>query len=115
MDYDLLFTLIPKTSWRTATNEGVFAPESLASQGYIRCIPDKELENYANTQFDGIDELLLIVIDPLRIQVPIKHETIKDTRFALIYGSLKLDAIIEKIDLFRDKKNKFRISIKHFD
>ncbi|MFA5668365.1 MAG: DUF952 domain-containing protein [Balneolaceae bacterium] len=115
MDYDLLFTIIPKTSWRTASNEGEFAPESLESQGYIRCIPDKELENYANSQFNGEDELLLIVIDPLRIQVPIKHETVKDIQYPLICGSLKLDAIIEKIDLTRDKKNKFRISIKHFD
>lgn len=115
MDYDLLFTIIPKTSWRTASSEGEFAPDTLASQGYIRCIPDNKLENYANTQFNGVDELLLIVIDPLRIQVPIKRETIKDVQYALIYGSLKLDAIIEKIDLTRDNKNKFRISIKHFD
>ncbi len=115
MDYDLLFTIITKKSWRTASSTGEYSPESLTTEGFIRCIPDKELEAYANSQFGPTDELLLIVIDPLRIQVPIKHEKVGDISYPLIYGSLSLDAIIEKIKLPRDNKGKFMISIKHYD
>ncbi len=115
MDYDLLFTIITKRSWKTFTSTGEYSPETLTTEGFIRCIPDKVLEEYANKQFESTDELLLIVIDPLRIQVPIKHEKVASVSYPLIYGSLSLDAIIEKIQLPRDKKGEFMISIKHFD
>ena len=115
MDYDLLFTIIKKNSWKTSSSSGEYSPESLATEGFIRCIPDNELEAYANSQFEATEELLLIVIDPLRIQVPIKHEKVGSISYPLIYGSLSLDAIIEKIKLPRDKNGKFIISIKHYD
>ncbi len=115
MDYDLLFTIITKRSWKTFTSSGEYSPETLISEGFIRCIPDKELEAYANSQFESTEDLLLIVIDPLRIQVPIKHEKVASVSYPLIFGSLSLDAIIEKIPLPRDNNGNFMISIKHFD
>ena len=115
MEYDLLFTLIRKADWKAFTSTGVFAPQELEDQGYIRCIQDAQLEDYANSQCEKNEDLLLVVIDPLRIQTPLKEENIDGNTYPNIYGSLSMDAIIDKISLNRNKKGNININVKHFD
>lgn len=114
MENDLLFTVINQDAWQTATKNGVFSPETYENDGYIICIPDNELENYINKNYIDAEDLLLVVIDPLRLQVPIKTENIEGIKYPLIYGEITLDAIIDRINIPKSNGD-IEISISHFD
>ena len=115
MENDLLFTVIEKQQWKSLTESGKFRPITVDELGYIECIFEKDLETYLNKQEGDHTELMLILIDRLRIKDSIK--TIKDDGVTKIRvsGELDLDAIIDKITLKRDSKKRFSFSIKHFD
>lgn len=115
MENDLLFTLISKTDWKLYSQSGSFEPEDLIKKGFIRCYQGNQVEAAANSEFEGIDELLLIVIDPLRLQVPIKKESENGTVYPNLYGAFSIDAVIDRIPIKRSKKGKFSVQIKHFD
>lgn len=115
MENDLLFTLITKPDWKHYSQSGVFEPETLEETGFIRCYQGIQVEKAANDSFEGLDELLLIVIDPLRVQVPIKREKEDGEIYPNLYGAFSIDAVIDRIPLKRSKKGKFSVQIKHFD
>lgn len=115
MEYDLLLTLVTTENWKKVSTEGALAPELIGSDDFIRCIPDDKIEDYANSSFSSEKELILVVIDPLRVLVPIKHEAADGTSYPLICGRIELDSVIEKIPVLRDNKGSFHIRIKHFD
>lgn len=115
MEYDLLFTFILQEDWKSSIKSGVFSPPGLKEEGVIRCITDDRLEMYANEQFKGDEQILLIVIDPLRIQAPLKEEKIDGIKYPLICGSISIDCVIDKIPLSKSKDGQYSISVKHFD
>lgn len=115
MEYDLLFTIVADQNWKEITKEGIFAPASLQELGYIKCIDEKDLERYLNQDALEGKELMLVVIDPLRIKDSIKAEKNEGFNIVKISGSLTMDAIIDKIDLIRSKKGTYSINIKHYD
>ncbi|MBO6524363.1 MAG: DUF952 domain-containing protein [Balneolaceae bacterium] len=115
MEYDLLFTLITKPEWKIYSSSGSFEPNSLAEKGYIQCYSGSQVEYAANNFFSEDDELFLIVIDPLRVQVPIKNEKTDDEIYPNLYGAFSIDAIIDRILVKRGKKGSFSIRVKHFD
>ena len=115
MEYDLLFTIIDDQNWKEIASEGTFHPASLDELGYIKCIDEKDLERYVNLDKHTDKDLILVVIDPLRIKNSIKAEKDGEFRIIKISGSLTLDAIIDKIDLKKSKKGDYTISIKHYD
>ena len=115
MENDLLFALIPKQDWKNYSSSGKFEPLELEESGYIRCYTGKQVEDAANANFEGLDDLFLIVIDPLRIHVPIKHEKDGDSKYPHLYGSFSIDAVIDRINLKRGKNGKYSVLVKHFD
>ena len=115
MEYDLLFTLITKPEWKTYSTSGSFEPASLIEKGYIQCYTGKQVEQAANSFFEDEHELFLIVIDPLRIQVPIKNEKSGEEIYPNLYGAFSIDAIIDRILIKRGKKGSFSVRVKHFD
>lgn len=115
MEIDLLFTLIRKEDWKAFSESGIFEPDSLEEQGYIQCFLGSQIQEAANSFFSKENDLLLIVIDPLRLQVPIKHEKEGDQTYPNVYGSFSIDAIIDRIVLRKGKKGDFSVKVKHFD
>ena len=103
MEYDLLFTVIDDQNWKEIAAEGTFHPASLDELGYIKCIDEKDLERYVNLEILKDKDLILVVIDPLRIKDSIKAEKEDGFNIVKISGSLTLDAIIDKIDLKKSK------------
>ncbi len=114
MESDLLFTVINKDEWRSSLQQGNFSPESFEKDGYIICIPESELNNYIKSQFKGDENLVLLVIDRLRLHVPIKREVISGAEYSLIYGQITLDAIIDRIKIPK-LLGGVDISIRHYD
>ncbi|MEQ9265603.1 MAG: DUF952 domain-containing protein [Balneolaceae bacterium] len=115
MENDLLFTLITKPEWKIYSSSGSFEPESLTENGFIRCYHGNQVEAAANELYSQESEIFLIVIDPLRIQVPIKNEKSGENVFPNLYGSFSIDAVIDRIVLKKGKSGKYSVHIKHFD
>lgn len=115
MDIDLLFTAIKDSDWRSVSESGSFKPESVEEKGHVRCFLGDEAQDIINHYFDEKDTVLLVVLDPLRIQSPIKHIKEDGFKFVAIQDAVTIDAIIDKIKLKADKKGKFSLNVKHFD
>ncbi len=115
MEYDLLFTLINKEDWKKNTESGFFVPDELEEKGFIECFEGKFTELIANSSFVHSNQLLLLVIDPLRINEPIKKERNDEFEFYSIQGKFSIDAIIDRIILKKNSNGKFNVRVKHFD
>ena len=115
MENDLLFTLTTKAEWKLFSSSGNFEPNTLKEIGFIRCFHGNQIERAANNYYPEEDEILLIVIDPLRIQVPLKNEKIDGDKYPNLYGAFSIDAVIDRIPLKRSKKGAFSVHVKHFD
>ena len=115
MEQDLLFTIVDDQNWKEITSEGIFAPKTLDTLGYIKCIDEVHLERFVNTdQFKG-KELILVVIDPLRVKDSIKTDKEDDFKIIKLSGTLTMDAIIDKIHIVPSKKGVYKISVRHYD
>jgi hypothetical protein len=55
------------------------------------------------------------VLDPLRIQAPIKHIKDNGLEFVEVLGEVTKDALIDKIVLKSSKEGKYSLDVKHFD
>ncbi|MEP1150417.1 MAG: DUF952 domain-containing protein [Balneola sp.] len=115
MEHDLLFTIIIDENWKEITANGNFSPNSVEELGYIKCIDEKHIEDYINSEAFTDKNLLLVVIDPLRIKESIKNDREGELKIIKIQGNLSLDAVIDKIPLEKDKNGKYSLNIKHFD
>lgn len=113
---DLLFHLASKEEWRTYSTKGFVVPESLQTEGFVHTSLGNQVQETANRIFAGRDDMLLLVIDPMRIQEPIKYEVAENgEKYPHVYGKFSIDAIIDKLPLKPDKSGKFSINVKHFD
>lgn len=115
MEYDLLFTVIDDENWKEIAAQGTFKPKSIEELGYIKCIEEKDLERYVNLESLKEKDLILVVIDPLRIRESIKAGKEDGFNVIKIFGQLDLDAIIDKIDLKKSKKGNYSVSVRHYD
>lgn len=115
MDIDLLFTAVRQADWREYSESGRFEPPSLAHERVVWCFTGEVAEVVVNKEFADNDKIILIVIDPLRIEVPYKRKTRDGIEMLALQGTFPLDAIIDKIKLEKKQGGKFSIRVKHFD
>jgi len=115
LEIDLLFTAIKDSDWKSVSESGRFEPESVEEKGRVKCFTGDQAQSIINHYFDKEDVVLLVVLDPLRIQTPIKHIQEDGFKFVAVQGAVTIDAIIDKIKLNADKKGKFSLNVKHFD
>lgn len=115
MDIDLLFAVIKQSEWRQISQQERLKPASFEQDGSVDSFTGEHAEEIINHYFDEAEQLLLIVLDPLRIQSPIKRIKKDGFEFIAIQGEVKMDAIIDKIKLKADKKGSYSVHVKHFD
>lgn len=116
MDIDLLFAVVTQMEWRSISEEGIFEHTSMAEEKHLWCFEGKDAENVLNHFYNGEKELLLVVLDPLRIQSPFKRIKQDDLELVEFQEPISLDAVIDKIKLRPDKKNgDYSLNVKHFD
>jgi hypothetical protein len=114
LEIDLLFVAVKKSDWREiAQSEYIYSPE-FSGNGKSKTFTGKAAETIINNVYSG-EPLLLIVLDPLRIQAPIKHINENGIEYVEILGEITKDALIDKIVLKSSKEGKYSLDIKHFD
>lgn len=114
MEIDLLFIAVKKSDWREISqSEYIYSPE-FSADGKSKTFTGNTAERIINDVYSG-EPLLLIVLDPLRIQAPIKHIKENGIEYVEIMGEITKDALIDKIVLKSSKEGNYSLDVKHFD
>lgn len=74
MEPDVLLHMCTATEWETARAAGALTPPSLAEAGFVHLSTPEQVELPANRLFHGRSDVLLLVLDPARIDVEIRWE-----------------------------------------
>jgi uncharacterized protein (DUF952 family) len=90
---DRLVHLCSRQAWESAQEAGIYRPPSLEQVGFIHCSRPEQILEVANRFYAGQNDLLLLWIDPLRLQAEIRWEPADGQVFPHIYGPLNLGAI----------------------
>ena len=95
----VLVHLCPADEFSRATSSGELRPESLASAGFVHLSAPEQVHLPANRLYRGRDDLVLLHIDPARLESPIRWEHGVPTDpesmlFPHLYGALPVGAVI---------------------
>ncbi len=83
------------SQWQEAQAVRCYRGDTLDSQGFIHTSEPRQVVGVADAIFRGRTDLVLLVIDPERVQAPIRYDAAPNgDRFPHIYGPLNLDAVI---------------------
>ncbi len=94
-----LVHLCPSDEWSSAITQGELRPESLASVGFVHLSTPEQVHLPANRLFRGRDDMVLLHIEPDRLDAPVHWETGLPTDpesmlFPHLYGALPVVAVI---------------------
>jgi uncharacterized protein (DUF952 family) len=88
--------LTTEQAWAQAQRDGMYAADSLATDGFIHCSEPQQLIWVANMRFRHRQDLVLLQIDLSRLAAPVRYENLEggEQLFPHIYGALNLDAVL---------------------
>jgi uncharacterized protein (DUF952 family) len=94
----VLVHLCPNNDWSAARVHGELRPESLTSVGFVHLSTPQQVHLPANRLYRGRDDLVLLHVDPTRLDSPIRWELGVATDpesmlFPHLYGALPVRAV----------------------
>lgn len=103
--------IVHRQKWELAVAEGQYHADTLATEGFLHASTPAQVLMVANTFYQGQTGLVLLRIDPARVQPPIRWESPpgSEEKFPHIYGPLNLDAVVEVSPLEPDAAGKFHL------
>ena len=96
MSVEPLLHLVPQDGF-DPDDTSPYAPPSLEAEGFVHCSTPAQVAGTARLLFAGNDDLLLLVIDPRRLDAPVRHEDLYGIGqgFPHVYGPVPRAAIVE--------------------
>lgn len=100
MDIAPLLHISTPSEWQGALDAGVIAPPSLAEVGFVHLSTPEQVALPANRLYRGRSDLLLLLLDPARIDVEVRFEPGVPTdpesmRFPHAYGPIPTSAVVD--------------------
>lgn len=98
--YPVLYHLTRRADWEAALAEGEYRLSTLGltldEVGFVHCARDHQVAGVAERFFSGQSDLVLLEIDPTRLDAEIRHEapTDGDETFPHLYGPLPTAAVV---------------------
>jgi uncharacterized protein (DUF952 family) len=95
--------LTSNDAWLAAVKKGAYYADSLSTQGFIHCSKLSQIVGVANSFYRGQQGLVLLVVDPSKLNVELKWEPPAEPEpdharagdlFPHVYGPLNLDAVV---------------------
>jgi len=96
----MILHIVRRDDWLAATSAGAYEPPSLEREGFIHfSLPDQVLR-VANAWYRGEDDLVLLVVDPSRLDAELRYEEPEQgaPRFPHLYGPLDTKAVVRVLD-----------------
>lgn len=91
----MILHIAREKEWEEAKAQGVYTVDSLVDEGFIHCSTPEQVLVPANDFYRGQTDLVLLVIDPVRLSAKLVFEDLYQSgqNFPHIYGPLNLDAV----------------------
>jgi uncharacterized protein (DUF952 family) len=102
-EHTYILHLTELSLWDAAREQGAYTMSTrgrtLAEEGFIHCSTRTQLPAVAAFLYDsygGPDELVVLVVDPERLDVPVKYEAPEPggEAFPHVYGPIPVDAVV---------------------
>ena len=96
-----IYHIATASEWARAEAAGEYTTSTLgrtlAEEGFIHCSAADQVAEVANTFYQGLPGLLVLVIDTSRVRPEIRLEQVTGSGqpFPHIYGPLNVDAVVE--------------------
>ncbi|HEY0253932.1 MAG TPA: DUF952 domain-containing protein, partial [Kofleriaceae bacterium] len=88
----MLFHITTRDAWQHAVATGDYCPPSLEREGFIHLSTEAQWEKTRERFFANATDLVLLVIDPDRVQ-EIRWESADSDSFPHLYSSLSISAV----------------------
>jgi uncharacterized protein (DUF952 family) len=92
--HGVLYHIVAAADWRPGLS---YRPLNFPACGFIHCATFDQVPHVANRFFAGRRDLLILTIDPKRLDVPVKYENLEggSELFPHIYGVLDTAAVVD--------------------
>ncbi|MET7693347.1 DUF952 domain-containing protein [Streptomyces sp. NPDC005483] len=93
--------LTERSLWEAARARGTYEistrGRTLQEEGFIHCSTREQLPGTAARFFADVPDLVVLVIDPARLDVPLKYEAPAPgaEAFPHVYGPIPVDAVVD--------------------
>ncbi len=106
----ILYHITTAEAWAAAQAAGRYLNPSLETEGFIHCSSPTQIVATANRYYAGRTDLLLLAIDPARVQAEIRVENLVggSELFPHIYGPLNLNAVQAQFPFAPEADGTFR-------
>ncbi len=111
---EFIYHITSAASWSAAQGAGVYAADSLASDGFIHCSRENQIIRVANSYYSGQPGLVILRIDLTLLTAAVKWEPGTDKSdevFPHLYGPLNLEAVTGVFDFPPGDDGKFRLPL----
>ncbi|MEU1475772.1 DUF952 domain-containing protein [Streptomyces sp. NPDC001668] len=98
---NLIVHLTERSLWEEARARGRYEistrGRTLQEEGFIHCSTREQLPGTAARFFADVPDLVVLVIDPARLDVPLKYEAPAPgaEEFPHVYGPIPVDAVVD--------------------
>jgi uncharacterized protein (DUF952 family) len=97
----MIYHITTHVDWEAARSSGIYQADTFAEEGFIHCSSRQQVEQVANRFYRGRQGLVLLAIEPDKVDAPLKWENLEggQEKFPHIYGPLKLSAVAQVVDI----------------
>ncbi|MGW6911518.1 MULTISPECIES: DUF952 domain-containing protein [unclassified Streptomyces] len=104
LEHTYILHITERSLWDAAREHGTYEMSTrgrtLAEEGFIHCSTRAQLPTVAAFlygSYDGPDELVVLVVDPARLDVPLKYEAPEpgSEEFPHVYGPIPVAAVVD--------------------
>ena len=112
----MIVHILSRADWQCAVRKGVYAPESLRTEGFVHCSTPVQALKTANRFFRGQRDLLMLCVNELRLSAIVRLEGpvylqcgSQDEFFPHVYGTIDLEAVVQVVEFPCEVDGSFRL------
>ncbi len=96
----MIYHITTQSAW-TQSEANSYHPPSFAEEGFVHCSDFQQVERSANKYYQAQVDLLLLAIDPTRLDAETRYENLLGgaEKFPHVYGAINKSAIQRVIEL----------------
>jgi uncharacterized protein (DUF952 family) len=104
-----LFHIAERADWASARD--AYLPSGFGDDGFVHCSTQAQVLRIANERFAGRSDLILLLIDPSRVEAEIRFENLRGGTelFPHIYGPVECSAVIAVEQLVPGGDGRFNV------